>query len=127
MREARLLKQVGTLAMGAGLVFGLALPAAAQETASTLNGDGTLNVVADSTLSFIEEVVVVDPQVAFTDAFLECIAAFSIDECTEEVLEDLLLEDQEVGDTVDNTPFNPVDEGSLETSDDVDLAALPPV
>lgn len=127
MREARLMKQVGALAMGAGLVFGLALPAAAQETASATTPDGEFVAVADSTQSFVAEIVEIDPQEAFTDAFLACIAGASIGDCTEEVLEDLALEDQEVGETVDNTPLNPVDEGSLETPDDVELDALPEV
>lgn len=128
MREGRLVARVGALVLGAGLVIGMALPAAAQETASAQAPDSDVRAVADSTQSFVETIVEVDPQEAFTDAFLACVAEFSVGDCTEEVLEDLALEDQEVGETTDNTPLNPVDdEGSLETPDDVELGALPPV
>lgn len=126
MREGRLVTRVGALALGAGLVFGMALPAVAQETASAQAPDSDVRAVADSTQSFVETIVEVDPQVAFTDAFLVCAAEFSISDCTEEVLEDLELEDAEFT-TVDNTPLNPVDEGSIEEIDDVNLGALPPL
>lgn len=128
MREGRLVLRVGALAMGAALAVGLALPAAADHTntAVAVSPDGSTEAVADSVQSFVGEIVEVDPQVAFTDAFLVCAVEFSISDCTEEVLEDLTLEDAEFT-VVDNTPLNPVDEGSIEEVDDVNLGALPPV
>jgi hypothetical protein len=127
MREGWLVLRVGALALGATLTFGAALPAAAQTTAEASSpSDPSTLAVADSTQSYIAEVVEVDPQVAFTEAFLACAAVSGVDDCTEEVLEDLALEDAEFT-TVDNTPLNPVDEGSIEDVDDVELDALPEV
>ncbi len=50
------------------------------------------------------------------------IPAVGISEAVEEVFENLGLEDEE-GTVVDNTPFNPVDEGSIEFVDDVVFAS----
>jgi len=125
MREGKFRLQVGALVLGVGLAFGAAVPALALETASAVTPDGTTRAVADSTQSFVEEIVVVDPQVAFTDAFLACQASFGISDCVDETFENIGLRTEE-GTTVDNTPLNPVDEGSLEFVDDVDLSANPP-
>ncbi|MDQ3411876.1 MAG: hypothetical protein M3509_07120 [Chloroflexota bacterium] len=125
MREGKFRLQVGALVLGVGLAFGVAAPAIAEETASAVTPDGLTRAVADTEQSFVEEIVVVDPQVAFTDAFLACQAGFGISDCVDETFENIGLRAEE-GTTVDNTPLNPVDEGSLEFVDDVDLSANPP-
>jgi hypothetical protein len=89
--------KLGALALGAGLAFSVAMPASAEH------------------LGF-------DDPAGFADDFVGCAAEFGVSDCTEEILEDTGLEDQEETVTVvDNTPFNPIDEGSIETivEDDV--------
>lgn len=125
MREGKFRLQIGALILGAGLAFGVAAPAFAEETASAVTPDGSLIAVADTEQSFVEAIVEVDPQVAFTDAFLGCIGDSGISDCVEEVEENIGLRGDE-GDEVDNTPLNPVDEGSIEFIDDVDLGVNPP-
>ena len=91
MRERKIGLRLGALALGAGLAVGVALPAAAQDFSS--------------------------PE-AFGADFVGCIEGAGISGCTEEVLENLGLEEEE-GTIVDLTPFNPVDEGSIVFVDDV--------
>ena len=51
-------------------------------------------------------------------ALLACAAVYGISPASEEVLEDLGLEEEE-GTFVDLTPYNPVDEGSIVFVEDV--------
>ncbi len=85
--------KLGALALGLGLTLSVAAPAMAQ-----------------------------DEEDAFAADFLGCAAGFGVSECTEEVLENAGLEEEEGTVVVtDLTPFNPIDEGSIvvEFVDDV--------
>ncbi len=90
--------KLGALALGLGLTLSVAAPAMAQD----------------------------DAEDAFAADFLGCTAGFGIGECTEEVLENAGLEEEEGTVVVtDLTPYNPVDEGSIvvEFVDDVTFAS----
>ena len=113
MREGKNRLQIGALLLGVGLSLSVAAPALAQETASAETPDGGWLAVADSTQSYIAEIVEVDPQTAFSDAFLACEAAFDVDDCVQNVMENAGLETPRY-DVVDNTPLNPNDVASDE-------------
>jgi hypothetical protein len=82
---------VGALLIGGGFTLGLVGSASAQDLS--------------------------DPG-AFGEDFLGCVSGASISGCTDEVFQNLGLR-EDTGTLVDNTPFNPVDEGSIEFVDDV--------
>ena len=118
---------VGALLTGVALTFAVAAPAAAQETASAQSPDSDQVAVADSTQSYVATVVEVSAQEAFQEAFEACVALTGdIDACTDEVLETLGLEEEEVF-LVDETPLNPNDVAAIEVVEDVPLDVNPPL
>lgn len=131
MREGKFRLQIGALLLGAGLAFSAAVPAFAQEVPGASVDDeesvietGDLVITADDP-STIEEVDDRPQSEIFLDAYFDCVEASGISECTEEILIDVGLEEEDDEVEVDNTPYNPIDEGSIETIDEVELDELP--
>jgi len=117
-------KGLGAVVVGLGLALSIALPAAAQDTLTLEAGDQVLTVGPDG--ASIDPVDTRTPQEQFTDAFVACTAESGISDCTEAALAEIGLETVE-GETVDNTPYNPVDEGSIEFIPETTIEAGPPV
>ena len=113
MREGKHL-QLGALALGVGLSLGVAAPALAEDIYSVPTPDGSQVAVSSTEQARVDDVVYVDPQVAFTEAFLACQVGDGISDCVEEVMQNIGLE-EEVTETEDATPYNPIDDEGSET------------
>lgn len=132
MREGTNRLRIGALLLGVGLVFGVAAPALAQEVPNIEVGDdnettidtGELILTADDP-STIEEVDTRPQNEQFLDAYLSCAEDAGLSECTEEILIDIGLEEEDDEVEEDLTPYNPIDEGSIEVTDEVELDELP--
>ena len=135
MREGTNRLRIGALLLGVGLAFGVAAPALAQtselpdisvdDDGETTIDTGDLLVIADDP-SRIEEVDDRPQNEIFVDDFLSCAGDNGISECTEEILIDIGLEEEDDEVTVDETPYNPIDdEGSEVTTDEIELDSLP--
>jgi hypothetical protein len=135
MREGTNRLRIGALLLGVGLAFGVAAPAFAQSSELpniTVDDDGETTITTDEYLviaddpSRIEAVDTRTPEEQFVGGFLDCAGDNGISECVEEVLIDIGLEEEDDEVEEDLTPYNPIDEGSIETTDEVELEFGPP-
>lgn len=119
MREGTNRLRIGALLLGVGLAFGVATPTFAQELPGiTVDDDGETTIdtgelvlTADDP-STIEEAETRTTQEIFTADILDCIEDIGLDSSLEAVFENIGLDDEEVTED-DETPLNPVDEGSI--------------
>ena len=110
----RLGRGLGVIALGVALPLAIVMPAAAQDEVSSSDAGAVVvteeGLVVDATTNPASIYPVPDPQAAFTAAFLACVEATGdAGVCTEEVLENIGLEEEGAEDVVDVTPLNPVD------------------
>ena len=119
----RLGRGLSVVALGLALSLAVAAPAAAEVTAEAQSPGSDVVAVAASPQSYIAEANV-DPQAAFEAAFLACVAATGdAGECTEEVLENLGLEQEQV--VVTPLPYNP-NPAAATVEEDAPLEVNPP-
>ncbi|MDQ3696255.1 MAG: hypothetical protein M3464_21965 [Chloroflexota bacterium] len=109
--------------MGVGLAFGVAAPAFAQDTLELVAGDQVLSVGPEG--ASIDAVDTRSPQEVFTADFLGCVGDIGVGDAVTGVLENV-LDEEEVTES-DETPLNPVDEGSIVESRVFDCEATPPL
>jgi len=90
---------LGALVAGIGLAVGLALPVAAQESSPVVSEEADAVVASPPAEGGVVEApsagaapAPVDPQAAFTAAFLACSAEHSVGDCTEAIMEGLALD-----------------------------------
>lgn len=111
MREGTNRLRIGALLLGVGLAFGVATPTLAEDDSLELiAGDQVLTVDSDG--ASIGDVDTRTTQEAFTADILDCIADIGLDSSLDAVFENIGLDDEEVTEE-DETPLNPVDEGSI--------------
>jgi hypothetical protein len=130
MREGKFRLQIGALLLGVGLAFATAVPAFAQEVpGASVDADESvietddLVITADDP-STIEAAETRSDQEVFTDEFLDCVGDIGVSDAVTGVLENVF--DEEEVTVTDETPYNPVDEGSLVESRVFDCEATPP-
>lgn len=130
MREGTNRLRIGALLLGVGLAFGVAAPTFAQELPGiTVDDDGEtsidtgeLVVIADDP-SRIEEAETRTTQEIFTADFLACVGDIGVSDSVTGVMENVFNE-EEVTES-DETPYNPIDEGSIVVSRVYDCEADP--
>lgn len=125
MREGKNRLQIGALLLGIGLAFSVAAPVAAEETASAATPDGSQIAVADTDQSYIGSPDTRSPQEKFTSDFLACVADIGVSDSVTGVMENV-FNDTETEDE-DDTPYNPIDDGSEWESRVYDCEATPPM
>jgi hypothetical protein len=108
--------------LGVGLAFSVAVPTLAQTSEAdgiTVDDDGTTTIETDTAVLEVddEDGASISPpetrstQEIFTADFLDCVGDIGVSDAVTGVLENVL--DEEEVTTTDETPYNPIDEGSL--------------
>lgn len=130
MREGKHRLQFGALLLGVGLALGVAAPALAQEVPGvTVGDDGETTIETDDYVvvaddpSRIEEPETRTTQEIFTDEFLACVGDIGVSDAVTGVLENVLNEEEVT--VSDDTPYNPIDEGSIVETRVYDCGADP--
>ena len=122
MREGTNRLRIGALLLGVGLAFSVAAPTFAQTSEAdgiTVDDDGTTTVetgtavleVDDEDGASIGEPDTRSTQEIFTADFLDCVDDIGVSDAVTGVLENV-LDEEEVTES-DETPYNPIDEGSI--------------
>jgi hypothetical protein len=123
MREGTNRLRIGALLLGVGLAFSVAVPTLAQTSEAdgiTVDDDGTTTIETDTAILEVDDedgASISGPetrtdQEIFTDDFLDCVGDIGVSDAVTGTLENVLNEEETT--ETDHTPYNPVDEGSIE-------------